>query len=502
MPQAKDRSSLWHPWLDKHTLRHTPCLYDEIKDMTQDTEQFIATMAEKELYCFVNDIIDETEVDESFLLSSNTQEYVSRTGKIVALRAKNKRKSGFFIPSSVWGHQGLPNHDLIDNINFLFRHFQYEALTPSSLSEKMLRSTLPERTIIYRPNDMLRRTLLEHSHGGRIDEKEVPRRLKKLYSYDLVKAYLYHSRNVVSPFRSAIYHFYSDSSHDDAWMDYQTAWIECNLVAHSESRSHMHPIKINDQGVMRSPVEGEQIHVWLWQEELIDCLQAGYTLLHIEKIYGYREKSQFMQEWSDRLWGALDSCENAEQKNMIKKMMVGLPGRFLKSPMQYHLVHESQGVQEHDEPITRQWSEENGWRVTSPWYLRAEPDLQSAQLTQVGHYIVMSCRQDMYRRMKQEEDLGNEILNSYIDCYTVAEPTKISERVGKELGNFKETIVNEDVVLEQNRIIPKNIDNMRAPGFALQRKDGTRGERRVELWRRYHDEHDIISTQEQNKAPP
>lgn len=475
--------SLWHPWKDKPGQRHTPTLWKDIENMDIDT--LVQYVGQNQIYCFCNDILDEEEIpqSEALLLHKDTESYISRTGKVVALRAMSKRKSGFFIPGDVWGCKNEPNYRLLEVVNRIFKRFQYEAITPASLSEKVLRSTLPDRLFISRPSDMLRRTMIgQNKKGGRIDQRRTATRHQVIYSYDETKSYLYHSRKVVSPFKAPHTLYYGDGGHqDDRWYDYAASWLECYLVAHNGG---IQPIQVEDNGVMRQPYEGEKIHQWLWGKELEDCLNKGYTLEHIERGYGWEEESNFMEEWSDILWEAFESVDDPAEKNIIKTMMVGLPGRFLKDPEIFSLVHYSE-KQRGDVPVLANWKDSSS-NIFTNWYIRSTPDLQSAQLTPIGSYIVMNCRQNLYHLMREEEARGNTVLSSYIDCYTVSESTRMPEILGKERGQFKEKIET-DVVVDGNKIIPKDISKMRAPGFAIvMDEEGNISGERAQLWRKHH----------------
>jgi len=177
--------------------------------------------------------------------------------------------------------------------------------------------------------------------------------------------------------------------------------------------------------------------------------------------YGWYEMSTFLQEWSDILWEKYTEVRDEPIAEIIKTMMVGLPGRFLKSPESYTLIHE-RDVQKDDMPIILKYWQE-GKQITTPWFIRAEYNLQSAQLTPIGSYIVMACRQALYKAQLEEHRKGNQLIRSYIDCYSVVLPTTQPDSIGIERGQWKEKIV-ENVYVEENRMIPANITEMKAPG--------------------------------------
>src|SRR5262249_35903972 len=136
-----------------------------------------------------------------------------------------------------------------------------------SLSEKVLRSTLPEKLFMQRPNAALRAHLIDNHVGGRIDKAEKGQLHEEVYEYDQSKAYLSYAQIVPSPFGKPVY-FYGNHT----WQEAPTAFLHVNLTAHS---SGLHPIQLSDMEVYRNPREGEQFWRWLWKEELTDCLEAG-----------------------------------------------------------------------------------------------------------------------------------------------------------------------------------------------------------------------------------
>ena len=478
--------SIWHPWLDKPGQRHTPVLWNR-ENYSGNIERTIEHVATFQEYVFCNDILDPLEIPTELIQATAPRNrYLSRTGKVVALRVASKRKSGFFIPASVWCHKKEPDGELIRRVNRIFEIFGYEAISPSSLSEKILRSTLPEKTCISRPSHMLRSVFMEHGRSGRIDQVKEPRYFERLRQLDENKSYLFHSEIVPSPFRAPVYVFYGERGYQDGrYNSYVTAYIHCKLSAHVSGIS---PIQVKGQdGTWYSPEENETIDTWLWREELDDCLEAGYTLEHVEEFYGWKSFSTFMQQWANILYEKYEQEEDEKVQDIIKQMMVGLPGRFLKSPESYLLVHRDE-YQRGDIPILANWKE--GGEITTPWFLRAEFDLQSVQLTPVGDYIKMKARQELYHKMKEEEKHGHEVINSYIDCYTVNEHYDIHasrihnqrnknayRNIGKKPGQWKEKVYKALWVID-NQIIPENIQQMRAPGFT--------GEERVKLHETWH----------------
>jgi hypothetical protein len=482
--------SLWHPWTDKPGANHRLSLWSEVKEQNFDSVSNLARyFADNQLYTFCNDIFDAEEVADSTALvqyAGHKNTFISRTGKVVALRLSRRRKSGYFIPATVWKWPTEPGKELLSNVGHIFRTFKYEALSPASLSEKVLRSTLPERMFISRPSAMVRRVLIENGVGGRIDEAKIARFYPIIYEYDLNKAYMYFSRNVPSPFLSPVRFYYGEKGIQDArWMDCSSSFMHVRLVAHARKIyvgvgdtgyfHSIHPLQITDEGGTREPVEGEIIDRWLWNSELEDCLKAGYTLLHVHSGYGWRENSNFMVQWSEILYDNLKYIENDHQKAIWKTMAVGLPGRFLKKPESYTLVHKSE-ARKGDEPILVNWTAKTK-KYLADWYIRVEYDLQSAQLTPIGSNILAQCRSALYRQQLRELQGGNSIIMAYIDSIRLGVPTASPAIIGSDIGQWKEKRI-ERAWAVGNQIIPENELEMKAPGIS--------GKYRKQLYKAYH----------------
>lgn len=450
MPRNKEEHvSLWHPWIDKPVYknpdlaekRHKLALWS---DFTFDSvDRCVQEIGGGSYYALCRDILLGSEVDPLLLRDPRTEAYLSRTGGISALRVKSKRKSGFLIPGTTWGQTGQPTRELLGRMNHVFNAFGFEALTPSSLSEKVLRSTMADKLYISRPSDMLRRSLIANSKGGRIDSKKTSRFYPVVYENDMNKAYLHCSRVVPSPFVTPI-----RFSHSDIWQSQMCSWMEVEMTCHRGTG--IQPIQIKDEknGELREPRDGEHFTDWLWSGELRDCVEAGYTLYNVNQGWGWPDMSDFMSRWSDILWDAYSNEQDEAVREIEKNMMVGLPGRFLKSPEKYTLVHKSEALKT-DLPLVAHWQQ--GESPLSEWCMRVEQDIDSAQLTYIGSFIVAECRRKLYADSLAEERQGNKIVRVYIDSFSTTENTRIV-RKGNRRGEYK-TKIYQQVRIVHNRFM-------------------------------------------------
>jgi DNA polymerase family B len=480
-------ASLWHAWEDKPGIRHVPSflrnesIYSGYSRQAlyavEDMERLIYAVAHNGLFTLTGDVLSERTFSyaNELIGDDHVTPYLSRTGNIAALRVSTKRKSGFLVPTRTWKWENTPGKELIRELVHLFQIFGFESSTPASLSEKVLRATLPTPLGISRPSVWLRRDILNNHTGGRIDLAE-PQFYRRILEYDKVKAYPFHSRNVPSPFRSPVLCAFPDITDT---MDYATGWWNCVFISHQLDSRLPSPIQVDG----KSPVEGEVIDKWLWTGELLDCIEAGYTLVEIKRGYGWHEMSDFMCRWVDLLWNKHEKAEkDSWLKEIIKSMMVGLPGRFLRKPETYTLVPLAER-RKGDIPLMMHWRESDD-RKFSDYVVRAEYDKESTALSYIGSYIVAEMRRELYHMMKREVEHGNTVIRSYIDCFSIDGVLSSPEMLGTGMGQWKEKEYT-DVYAESNRFVGVNEytkeKEMKYPGA----EPGNSG--RIALWEKYHE---------------
>jgi hypothetical protein len=469
-------STPWHPWRDKPGSRHIPTYFKhgEIWSpycdtsplfLTPDLQHLTSTVCQNGLFLLVHDILNEEEFPYANELIGKGTPYFTKAGNVTSMSLKQGRKTGVLVPARTWQWDMEPNRQITSAIQTVWRLFGYEASTPSSLSEKVLRATLPDYVGIYRPSIALRRDVLANSEGGRID-KAIPAYYKEVKEYDKNKAYLFHSRYVPSPYLSPVF---CGKSSLDRIMAYPVGFWHMALVANDNAIS---PIQLDGN----SPVAGEVFEKWLWTGEIVDCLEAGYQFLSCSGGYGFREMSNFMEEWSDILWAKYEEARAKEDPcilNIIKAMMVGLPGRFLRKPESFTLIPFSEiKDKKTDTPLMLH---SQGKRF-SDWAIRSAYDKESTALSYIGSYIVSEMRRELYHRMKEETEHGYLVIGSYIDSYrlgysfgnTSYQDMATFRQVGTGLGQWKLKRVIRDAWAEENRIVGLNaqgIAEVTAPGY-------------------------------------
>lgn len=438
---------------------------DKLLFVCDTLDELISCVAGNKLFVLVDDLLSEHDIRyvHELLGHKRATPYMSKSGGILALRIAQKKRSGFLVPASTWNHPGPPNGEVVRRLIRIFELFGYMAVTPASLSEKVLRSTLPDDLIISRPSIVLRNDLLRNHQGGRIDQA-LPRIYRKAFEYDQNKAYLHKSRLVPDPSLAPILiHHPSISSA----CDFPTGFWHCIITCKATS---LVPLSFDAGFVFQ---DGCLLERWLWTIEIEDCLMCGWEVKIIFG-YGFRKMSTFMEAWSDILW---DQWQRAEAEHpmireLIKTMMVGLPGRFLRSPETYKLIPLRdarpyiRGVQDGDLALQLHWKEE-GDRIHSDYALRAEYDQESTALTPAGSYIVASMRSELFRLMKRETDAGNIIIRTYIDSIVTAFPLIDRSLIGDGLGQWKEKMYEGPFYAEGNRFVGiyRGTPKVKAPGL-------------------------------------
>lgn len=464
--------SLWHPWLDKPGQRHTLHLLSEFSEMNID--QIVSNIGGRYVYC--QDIF--REVERSLIRHQKSEPYLSRTGSLSALRIKSKRSNGFIIPGIQWGEQYYPTKNTLRNIQTVFDEFHYEALTPSSLSEKVLRATLPAKCLISRPSVMVRKTFLDNRRGGRILKEKRGLKAEFGYEYDENKAYLDKaSKGVPTPFVSPI-----RTAGSRKWEQYECSWVEVTMTAHGNG---IQPVQIfTPDGDVRDPMEGETFTQWLWYGEILDCIEEGYTLEESHQGYSWVSKSPFMAQWADIIFEACEKYRQDEEVyGIIKDMAVGLPGRFLKQPEIYTLLYREEVIAALKDglltrkdiiPICANW--EDGESPMSDWFMKVDTESEkareSAQLTPIGDYIIAECRRSIYKTAKQAEREGSRVLRVYIDSTTTSKPI-VSIALGKASGEYKLKIYQR-VRTYSNRFLGTNEKGeriLKAPSYTGQERE-------------------------------
>lgn len=465
----------WHAWRDTPGMQHKLAFLqhgeiffspasDPIKIKT--LEDALTLLPKHKLMVLCANLFDQDEFPYStpMLLHEHAFPMVSRSGKVSACSLQDKRKKGYFVPATTWGVPA--SFEGIDLLKYLFGVFNMQAVSPSSLSEKVCRSLLPKYLFIHRPSYALMSDIMTGKSGGRIDEAEdIGAYHPIVYEYDVNKMYLHHSRLVPSPFNAPTYRFCLGLG---SILDSATGYY---LVTMEPTWRAIAPVKVDG----KAPYG--RFTKWLWKEEIEDCLAVGYQFISCDEGWEWEALSDFLCPWADLLYEKWS--EHQTLQPLIKQMMTGLPGRFLRAPEVFSLIPAEQHIPNQDIDIQLPYDAKKG-PIFCPFSLRAEYDPNYTALTPIGDYIVMQARRHLYRLMLMEHENKNRVLRSYIDCYSVTSRTTL-DHVGTEVGQVKEKIYT-DVMAEKNRFVGKDetgLIHAVAPGMC--------GKSRIRLLQRYID---------------
>jgi hypothetical protein len=446
--QAHDgHSRRWHAWRDKPGMPLAPMMWHDgtISTVYGSSLAYCSTLPElldnvagRKLFVLCRDILNEKDIPFSndLLGSPLAHPYLSRSGGVTALRISQKKQSGFLVPGSTWGISGEMTEEGLKTIIEVFRLFDMQSTTPASLSEKVLRSLLPDKISISRPSLALRKDILENNVGGRIDKAKVGQFYASIYEYDQIWAYPDKACLVPDPSLAPVMCYLPSLNIALSFpTGYWLVHIRCVATV-------IAPIQING----RNPLEGEEIERWLWNEELRSCMECGYQVKKIQRGYGFRAMSNFMEEWAYLLREKWEEAENEDIRRIIKSMAVGLLGRFLRQPICHTLIPLAEarprtpGMDDGDIPLRMHLGPDykDGDRIMSDYAMRPEYDRESTALCQIGAYVVMKQRMELYEMMRKEHENGRHVIRSYIDCYSLDGPTTLNNILGNQMGQWKE----------------------------------------------------------------
>jgi len=441
-------------------------------DSIDSLAQFVA---QEHLFLFAHDLLRASE----FPLGLNrllgiTTPYISGADHLIALQCTKKHGKGYIIQGSTWKWEAVPNIDMLEKLAYIFARFGFQATTPASLSEKVLRHHLPPTLRISRPSVMVRTAILDNQKGGRIDESLSHTLWQSMYQYDRVKAYPAESQLTPSPYTAP--RFCVSPSLEQV-MGFITGYWQVTLVA---VETPISPLLLDG----KVPVHGESFTGWFWTEEIADALEAGYQLVEIACGYGWRELSNWLVPWIDTLLAEFQRASDPYVEAVIKSMMVALPGRFLRKPEKLTLVPLADAHPPLDKILCFRHTSDIDLFI-SEWAVHPTYDKESTALSYIGSYIVMKQRQELYHRMRDEHRAGNVVIRSYIDMFATARPTRYPELLGTGLGMYKERVYGLTLT-ESNRFVGMNAEtgllDMCAPGM----HDAPSASERLAFYQRYY----------------
>lgn len=436
-----------------------------------DPENFIYWITENRVYLFVERLMTQKGLKEPFndiSRDERSRTYCTRTGGVVGIYIKS-RYSSWIIDKRVWDYgESDSDSDFLRTIRLAYRFNGRYAATPGSLGERKLRETLPKGTKYSRPNTMLRTVLLSNKVGGRSDTVEEKKHYGELYEEDINGAYPDASCETIDPSEHHIRFGTTYSLISKEFLSkFFSYFVQATVSIPSTLRIKFGPLAVRDKdGRLHYPTQpGHIFEGWWWREELERAISAGMEVT-VHHGYGWRHSSNWMMEWAVKMYKLRQSIGDEKVATLIKKEMVACIGRMGMAPEQLTLV-DKEHRKDGDIPVII--PDANAFESSiSDYYIHIEPDPDSNRLTHINSYIVMKTRCVLYDRIIAHMESENEVVASNYDAVYTRYPSKVSEKVGIELGYWKRHVISQAYIYG-----PRSIKGVR-DGVPIDKRPGVK----------------------------
>jgi DNA polymerase type B, organellar and viral len=408
-----------------------------------DVQQFIKQITDLNLLIFTYRILDSREFSpfKELIQDGRVKVYCSRTGGIVGIYIKSRR-SAWIVERRIWDEVNYkPDKEFCETIDTVFRINSRSAATPGALGEKKIQETLRPGTRYSRPSHMLRTVILRQKIGGRADTLEEKRHYGTLYEEDLNGAYPYVSQLTIDPGETPT-GFGSRNNTSPVMAEslyrYFSFFARCKVTIPNNSQCKFGPLAYRaTNGKLTYPtLRGTSFDGWWWKEELIRARDAGYEVT-IYQGWGWTRSSNWLEKWAKNTYKLRQETKGDVQA-IIKKTAVAPFGRMGMSPESLTLVHKKDMIQDEQYiPITFKDATETESSI-SGYYIHISPNINSNKLTHIYSYVVMLARCELLDRVLAEEQSGNTVILTNYDSMLALHPTKLKQRRGKALGDWKE----------------------------------------------------------------
>lgn len=477
MAKKWDRGvSMWHPWLDKkgrshnlafwHGDTHELEVYSTKERLHIETaEEFFEEITSRRLYVGCSDALNR----KSFPFLDDL--------------LKNKRVTPRLSPSN--GLTGMtmhvpftPAHGALipyktfvrDPMNFkvveqYFDLMGYEAISTGSVSEKLFRSTLPYKHGISRPNAMMRKEMIDHAFGGRVQMNYMVLTYTTLYEADFNNAYLCRARRIPTPFKAP--HRTSKPDLEDLR---RPTYAHVILESAPCTVGPIPSIDIFTGRQLYVRDGGYEIEGWWWNEEIQCALDAGFKVKKVLGGWRWDEYSDCMNKWADLMQEKKRQVAgNPELEALVKLSMVALPGRFQMRPERRTMIPLDESTFGDKPLLISDGDDDEGY--VSDFAIRSDAFMQSANLVPQGSHIVMQQRVALYKLLKALDDAGVQVAlantdNVYMDRPL---PTHLRHMVGTKDGDLK-LRTHRKATVYANRVVSELVNKL--PGISgLQREE-------------------------------
>ena len=341
-----------------------------------------------------------------------------------------------------WLHGWPAGPQFLDMLRRLFDYCQIgELSTPASLGMYCMSSLFDDKRQAE-PHTRDREILLEHMVGGR-DDLLQKGTYDLCYEYDIRSAYA--SKACQLPSGSSI-KIWGERDDLPAYFSSCVVVIREPLVMgvfHMERDGHLH-----------YPTETGLYKVWLWNDEIQRCKEAGCFVL-VENGIGWSNTTTGLTPWAHHM-DKLRRDADEDIAGLIKIATVAAIGRFGVDHWRVRVVHE-RDRQEGDEPLNI------GYQPHS-WLWTRQEYASGCYMTHWSSYIMMATRIALYDRMLAEIGSGNVVLMSNFDGLYTLYPTKLETK--DELGSWQFKRVHTHAFIPYARAIISDQKNIQ-PGMPL-----------------------------------
>lgn len=315
--------------------------------------------------------------------------------------------------------------------------------SPSALGTALLTKEFRGK-LVTRPSNRCRRKIVENQNGGRVEfySNDTDSR-KNVHELDLSSAYASCAGKV--PIGSTIVlpetakgNLYEYLQHTD----YATWYVRCIVTIKDKLPLGPFGVRKAKGNVWTYPREpgtyGDSTEtrkqLWLWREEIQDCIDAGCTV-NIREGYAWDAFSNALQPYVDKMYRLRRIAEEedrADLASIFKKCMVAAIGRFGIKPERVTLLHDKYYRRGTTDELFN-W--QNGRGPISCYILRHTYE-ENCPAPQHWHsYIVMQCRRKLYHRELEELNDGNVIIGSNFDALYLLHASK--RNTGTSIGEWK-----------------------------------------------------------------
>lgn len=433
-------AEIWHQHMDKRGRFHKLAIWDDDSQTIQDIEgggmwdvssasEFKEIVSENRLYVGNSEILLESAFPYYAALHNmkGVSPILTRSQGLVGLRMRS-RASGYLLKYSTLGATRAEDWWRVAEY---FELMGFEGATLGGVTEKLVRSTLPFKHGIHRPNQMMRVHFCANAFGARVIRNSgMTRRFSQGWELDFTAQYLHQSRSTPTPFRAPGFTLKFDiHSHLPAYI---------NAIVTTVATS-VGPLPFRSpEGQLTFPNKGEEvIESWWWKEELQDAEDAGFKI----KVLGawvWIGYSDWLEPWADQMMSKLryaSKQDNPYLKNAIKVSYTTWPGRCQGQPQKHQLIL-TDYAEKGDQPLLTPYS---AMTLLSEYAIRSEPNLSSTALMPQGSFMVMKARRALRDLVLQLNQAGVKVHLANTDGVYISQPPpdSISHMVGSGDGMLK-----------------------------------------------------------------